>query len=117
MGVEEGLLVGWKGAGGMGSVAWGWVKDADQRLRRREVTMQAPRPWMPQRASEGKACRPVFPRCRTYPHTGPVHWVPYNQGRPGRHGSPLPGGLTTATLSGGGGLYLEPGVPTRPASV
>ena len=41
MGVEEGLLVGWKGAGGMGSVAWGWVKDADQRLRRREVTMQA----------------------------------------------------------------------------
>ena len=42
MGVEGGLLVGWKGAGGvMGSVAWGWVKDADQRLRRREVTMQA----------------------------------------------------------------------------
>ena len=72
---------------------------------------------MPQRASEGKACRPVLPRCRTYPHTGPVHWVPYNQGRPGRHGSPLPGGLATATLSGGGGLYLEPGVPTRPASV
>ena len=72
---------------------------------------------MPQRASEGKACRPALPRRRTYPHTGPVHWVPYNQGRPGRHGSPLPGGLTMATLSGGGGLYLEPGVPTRPASV
>ena len=51
-------------------------------------------------------------------YTGPVHRVPYNQGRPGRHGSPLPGGLTMATLSGGGaGLYLEPGVPTRPASV
>ena len=77
----------------------------------------APRPWMPQRASEGKACRPALPRRRTYPHTGPVHWVPYNQGRPGRHGSPPPGGLTMATLSGGGGLYLEPGVPTRPASV
>ena len=41
MGVEGGLLVGWKGAGGMGSVAWGWVKGADQRLRRREVTTQA----------------------------------------------------------------------------
>ena len=44
MGVEEGLLVGWGwgvGAGGWFSVAWGWVKDADQRLRRREVTMQA----------------------------------------------------------------------------
>ena len=41
MGVEGGLLVGWEGAGGMGSVARGWVKDADQRLRRREVTMQA----------------------------------------------------------------------------
>ena len=40
MGVEEGLLVGWKGAGGMGSVAWGRVKDADQRLRRREVTLK-----------------------------------------------------------------------------
>ena len=41
MGVEGGLLVGWEGAGGMGSVARGWVKDADQRIRRREVTMQA----------------------------------------------------------------------------
>ena len=41
MGVEGELLVPGKGAGGMSSVAWGCVKDADQRLRRREVTMQA----------------------------------------------------------------------------
>ena len=112
---REGFSSG--GRGGMGR-----GRDADQRLQWKGVAEQAMGGSETVDATKGQRGQGMSP-CLTPLQdislytAGPVHWVPYNEGRPGRHGSPLPGGLTMATLSGGGGLYLEPGVPTRPASV
>ena len=62
---REGVLSGgrgeWAGAEMPTSVSSGRGWPSRQRV--------APmRPWMPQRASEGKAYRPALPRCRAYPY-------------------------------------------------
>ena len=96
LGVEGGLLVGWKGGMGRG-------RNADQRLQWKGVAEQATGGSETVDATKGQRGQGMSP-CLTPLQdislytAGPVQWVPYNQGRPGRHGSPLPGGLTMATV-------------------